>query len=57
MIVTAADADGNVATSYATAVPLGIKSGTGTTGATLAGTVTAVTPVNGVAKFSTLTFP
>jgi hypothetical protein len=52
-IVTAKDAAGNVDTSYTSNVTLAIKSGTGTGGAVLAGTVT-VAAVDGVATFSGL---
>ena len=52
-VVEARDALGNIATGFSGAVTLVIKSGTGTAGATLGGTLTA-NAVNGVASFSGL---
>ena len=51
--VTAQDAAGNPVPTFAGSITLAIKSGTGTSGATLRGTAT-VGVVNGVATFSTL---
>ncbi|HTH63848.1 MAG TPA: hypothetical protein VL563_04130 [Gemmatimonadales bacterium] len=51
--VTAQDAAGNPVPSFAGSITLAIKSGTGTSGATLRGTTT-VGAVSGVATFSTL---
>ncbi|NWJ48723.1 MAG: hypothetical protein HXX08_22930, partial [Chloroflexi bacterium] len=51
--VTAQDAYGNTATNFSGAVTVAIKGSTGTTGATLSGTLT-VNAVNGVATFSGL---
>jgi hypothetical protein len=52
-VVQAQDAFGNAATGFSGAVTVVIKPGTGTAGATLAGTAT-VNAVNGVATFSGL---
>ncbi|NWJ53388.1 MAG: hypothetical protein HXX14_21325 [Bacteroidetes bacterium] len=52
-VVTAQDANGNTATSFNRAVTVAIKSGAGTTGALLSGTLT-VNAINGVATFSNL---
>jgi hypothetical protein len=52
-VVQARDAFGNTATGFSGAVTLVIKPGTGTAGATLAGTAT-VNAVNGIATFSGL---
>ncbi len=51
--VTAQDALGNTVTGYASTITVAITAGTGTVGATLAGTTTA-SPTNGVATFSGL---
>jgi hypothetical protein len=51
--VTAQDAAGNTVPTFVGSITLAIKSGTGTSGATLRGTAT-VGAVNGVATFSTL---
>jgi hypothetical protein len=51
--VSALDAGGNLVPSYAGSVTLGVAPGTGTSGATLAGTTTAAAS-GGVAAFTTL---
>ena len=51
--VAARDASGNIVTGFTGSITLVISAGTGTAGATLAGTAT-VAAVNGVATFSTL---